>query len=92
MRQSGMTLIEMLVGFVFVAVIFLIAAPIMFGGAPSNGNVTWGINGTTESRCIEGYRFVLDQKGNARQILDEFGKGVKCENPNLGKPGAFGKY
>jgi hypothetical protein len=46
----------------------------------------------TESRCIEGYKFVIDQKGNSRQILDEFGKGVKCENPNAGKPGAFGKF
>jgi hypothetical protein len=45
----------------------------------------------TESRCIEGYKFIVGQEGQARQILDELGKGVRCENPNAGKPGAFGK-
>ena len=91
MKQRGFTLIEMMVGIVVGAIIILIAMPVLFGSSQSNGNIIWGVNGMTESRCIEGYRFVIDQKGSARQILDEFGKGVKCENPNAGKPGAFGK-
>ena len=65
------------------------ALPILLGASPSNGDISYGVNGITESRCIEGYKFVIDQKGNGRQILDEFGKGVKCENPNAGKPGSF---
>jgi hypothetical protein len=45
----------------------------------------------TESRCIEGYKFIVGQEGQARQILDEFGKGVRCyPNPEPGKPGSFG--
>ncbi len=93
MKQRGVTLIEMMVGIVFVAVLFLIAAPIMFGGnGNGNGNVSFGVNGLTESRCIEGYKFIIGQDGNARQILDEFGKGVRCyPNPEPGKPGSFGK-
>ena len=92
MKQHGMTLIEILVGCIIVATIIMIAIPVLVGNSQGNGNVSWGVNGMTESRCIEGYKFVMDQKGNARQILDEFGKGVKCENPNAGKPGAFGKF
>lgn len=92
MKQRGMTLIEILVGCIIVATIIMIAIPVLVGNSQGNGNVSWGVNGMTESRCIEGYKFVMDQKGNARQILDEFGKGVRCENPNAGKPGAFGKF
>ncbi len=83
------TLIEIMVGLVFAVTLVLIALPILMG--PGNSNVSFGINGLMEARCIEGYRFIVDQDGRSRQILDEFGKGVRCENPNAGKPGAFGK-
>ena len=89
MKHRGHTLIELMVGVVFVAVLFLIAAPIIFG-SPTN-NVSWGINGMTESRCIEGYRFVIGERGQPRQIIDEFGKGVRCELIESGKPGSFGR-
>lgn len=91
MKQRGFTLIEIMVAVVFVAVLIMIAVPVIVGAPLSGGNISYGINGMTESRCIEGYRFVVDQKGNARQILDEFGKGVRCELIEPGKPGAFGR-
>jgi prepilin-type N-terminal cleavage/methylation domain-containing protein len=91
MKQRGFTLIEIMVAIVFVTILIMIAIPAIVGAPMSNGNVSWGVNGMTESRCIEGYRFVLDQKGNARQILDEFGKGVRCELIEPGKPGSFGR-
>jgi prepilin-type N-terminal cleavage/methylation domain-containing protein len=81
-QQRGFTLIELIVGIVFFAVLVLMAAPILFGST-TNANVSWGVNGVTESRCIEGYKFILDHKGNARQILDEFGKGVRCQNGGM---------
>lgn len=91
MKYRGVTLIEVLVGLVFISVIFLIALPIMMGGPVSNGSVSFGVNGMTESRCIDGYKFVVDQNGSARQILDEYGKGAKCyNNPDPGKIGSFG--
>jgi hypothetical protein len=43
-----------------------------------SSNVSWGINGMTEERCIGGYKHVIGEGGQARQIMDEFGKGVKC--------------
>lgn len=94
MKQRGFTLIEMMIGVVFLMILGMLVMGVVNSGvsAMSGGsNITWGVNGMTESRCIEGYKFVVGQDGHTKQILDEFGKGVRCENPNLGKPGAFGR-
>lgn len=88
--QNGFTLIEMMI---VVAILGIVAAMIVnvANGVSGNGTVSYGVNGMTESRCIENYKFIIDQSGNSRQILDEFGKGVRCEMSNAGKPGTFGK-
>ena len=91
MKQRGFTLIEMMV-----AVIFLLCIVMLFAGVGAgvsgNSKISWGVNGMTESRCIDGYKFIVSQDGNARQILDEFGKGARCyPNPEPGKPGSFGQ-
>lgn len=91
MKQRGFTLIELLISLAVLGIIVAVAMPVLMGTTGQTNNISWGVNGMTESRCIEGYKFIIDQKGNSRQILDEFGKGVKCENPNAGKPGSFGK-
>ncbi len=90
MKQRGFTLIETGVAIIFGLTIIMFVVGVVNGSAGGN-NISWGINGMTESRCIEGYKFIVGQEGQARQILDEFGKGVRCENPNAGKPGSFGK-
>ena len=51
----------------------------------SGGNQFVGI------RCIDDYRFIVEADGSVRQVMDEKGNGIRCENPNLGKPGAFGR-
>ena len=87
MKQRGFTLIELIVVIVVVAIVIMIAIPAIVGTSQGNSNISWGINGMTESRCIEGYKFITDQNGNTRQILDEFGKGARCETQT--KPGGF---
>lgn len=76
--QRGFTLIELMI---CVVMLMIVASIIMGGIGALNGtsNISIGYNGTTESRCIEGYKFIIDSQGNTRQILDELGKGVKCQ-------------
>jgi len=42
-------------------------------------NISVGVNGMTESRCIDGYKFIIGQDGQTRQIMDSVGHGVQCE-------------
>ena len=86
--NRGFTLIEMLIGVAIIMVLISVGMGVIGG---TNGNVSFGVNGMTESRCIDGYKFIVDQNGSARQILDEYGKGAKCyNNPDPGKIGSFG--
>ncbi len=90
MKQRGFTLIELMT----VIVIGLIALTVIVnavGFVSSNGSISFGVNGMTESRCIEGYKFIIGEHGQPRQILDELGKGVRCELIEPGKPGSFGR-
>ena len=77
MNQRGFTLIEAVVIVCIVMILAAVAVP-AFNGKISTDGITYGVNGVTESRCVEGYKFVIGSDGNARQILDEFGKGVRC--------------
>lgn len=88
-KQKGFTLIELMIVIVFIASFGLIIAG-GFSSMSGTSNISIGVNGMTESRCIEGYKFIVSQDGNARQILDEFGKGSRCGNPDPGKIGSFG--
>lgn len=82
MNQRGFTLIEVMVVICIIMILGAVAVPAIFGKSAGTSNITYGINGVTESRCIEGYKFIIGSDGNPRQILDEFGKGVRCgEHP-----------
>jgi len=87
MKQNGFTLIELMIIIAICGILTAIALPVLLGSNQGNNNISIGINGMTESRCIEGYKFIIGQEGQARQILDELGKGVKCEfnSPGLSK-------
>lgn len=45
-------------------------------------DVRLGINGWTATQCINGYMFVMSQDGRSTQMIDEFGKALKCPVPN----------
>jgi len=77
MKQKGFTLIEMMI----VAVIIVILGLVLFvsvNGVKQGNEISFGANGLAEVRCVGGYKFVIGPDGQARQVLDEFGKGAKC--------------
>ena len=78
MNQRGFTLIELLVAIVIFACFVMVIVGTV-STANGNSNISIGFNGVTESRWIEGYKFVIGQDGHTKQILDEFGKGVRCQ-------------
>ena len=84
MKQRGFILIEMMVAVVIVLIVILMVVNVVttvniFNGAGTENTISYGYNGMTESRCIDGYKFIVSQDGGARQIMDELGKGVKCQ-------------
>lgn len=78
MKQRGFTLIELMIVIVMLIIIGSIVLGAI-GAASGNSHLSIGYNGVIESRCIEGYKFVSGEGGAPRQILDEFGKGVRCD-------------
>lgn len=77
MKQHGFTIIEMMI---VVAIVAIVGMIVIGGitGTNSGNTVSWGVNGMTEMRCINGYTFIVSHNGQARQVLDEFGKAAKC--------------
>jgi hypothetical protein len=78
MKHRGFTLVELLIGVVFA----LIVGTLLLNGASAlsgGSTLSFGLNGVTEMRCINGLMFTIDQQGHARQVLDEFGKGARCK-------------
>jgi hypothetical protein len=67
--------------FIGVAIALLFASVVMgiSGTAGSSSTLSFGVNGLTEMRCINGFMFMVGQDGGARQVLDEFGKGARCK-------------
>ena len=78
MKQRGFTLIEMMIVVVFILTLGLMVLGATSGSTQGN-TISWGVNGMTEMRCIDGYKFTVSGHGSVRQVMDELGHGVKCQ-------------
>ena len=79
-RFRAFTLVELMIVIAILVILAAIIVPAATGERTSTpANLSWGFNGVTESRCIDGYRFVVGHDGGARQIMDEMGRGVRCQ-------------
>jgi prepilin-type N-terminal cleavage/methylation domain-containing protein len=76
--NRGFTLIELMICVVIVMIISTVGFNFYIGSQNGFSNISVGVNGMTESRCIDGFKFTIDQRGFTRQIMDELGHGVKC--------------
>ena len=79
-NQSGFSLVELAIAITFIAIagimIFNIGSS-FFGNNKSN--ISIGINGLSEVRCIDGFKFVVGSHGQSRQMVNENGGGIRCE-------------
>jgi prepilin-type N-terminal cleavage/methylation domain-containing protein len=79
MRAKGFTLIELIIGLAIIG----IAATMLINFISvldGKSTISFGLNGVTEIRCVSGYKFIHGADGSVRQVMDEFGKGVRCDN------------
>lgn len=76
MKQAGFTLIELIIVVVIVLIIATIGSNLYYGNGTS---ITYGANGMTETRCINGYLFVVGQSGSVQQVIGEGGGGISCK-------------
>lgn len=79
-NQKGFSLIEVLVAIVIIILsiwVFIILVTSFFPKS-STQSLSSGYNGVTETRCINGYQFVVGYRGNTQQVLNEKGGGIKC--------------
>lgn len=76
--KRGYTLVEIMVVVIIIGVFLSIIFTATMA-AKSGRSTSFGINGFTETRCIDGYKFVIGSDHQPRQIMDSFGKGVPCQ-------------
>jgi hypothetical protein len=43
-------------------------------------SISFGISGAAEVRCIDGYKFIIGERGHVMQMLNQDGKGEPCNN------------
>lgn len=84
-KYGPFTITEWTIASIFIAVVgaFIIAlanSPAPAGYVSPVSNITYGINGMTETRCINGFKFIVGEQGRVQQMLNETGGGIKCEN------------
>jgi prepilin-type N-terminal cleavage/methylation domain-containing protein len=77
MKAKGFTLIELLICIAIGGILLSIGVSFLAGNSPST---SWGINGFTETRCINGYTFVVGSRGHLQQMIGANGGGVPCSN------------
>ena len=74
-HQWGLTLVELMIAIAVALIVILVVYSSIIG---QSSNISFGFNGVAETRCVDGYKFIVGRDGGARQFMDENGRGVRC--------------
>lgn len=74
--SKAFTLIELMIVFAIIGISAAVFLPHFVGGG--NKNVTYTYNGTVQSVCIEGYKWLITSRREPVQVLDTEGKPLTC--------------
>jgi prepilin-type N-terminal cleavage/methylation domain-containing protein len=72
--RKGFTLIELIIVMSIVVVLVIIGINL----SPQSGDIQYGINGVTTTRCIGGYKCVIGPRGHVTQLIGQDGKPIVC--------------
>lgn len=70
--RKGFNLIELIIVMSIILVIIGINLSLQ------SGDVQYGINGVTTTRCIGGYKCVVGPRGHVTQLIGQDGKPIVC--------------
>ena len=83
MKKNGFTLIELMIVVAIIGILSVAVIP-SWQARKKETNISYGINGLTEVRCIEGYKFIIGKSGSAQQVMNDKGHGVSCDSSPMG--------
>jgi hypothetical protein len=73
------TVVKVFIVAVFCTIVAIIGYNVYLFAHDGNSNISMGLTGMTETRCIDGYKFVTGVNGHITQMLDAQGKGIQCQ-------------
>lgn len=81
--SKGFTVIELMIIVAILACGVAILMPFFAGS--SNNSISYGVNGVVETRCVEGFKVMITNRGRygsgIQQMIDQDGHAIPCTKP-----------
>lgn len=75
---KAFTLIELMIIIAIIGIMAAIGVPAI-RSFTSGGGIQVGLTGVTETRCQDGFKFIVGSNGYVQQVVDQNGRGIPCQ-------------